>query len=284
MENQGEVGGGGTLLYVYCFFEGSASLEPVMGIDGAGPTRVISHRDVCALVSLVPLEEYGGDALARRAEDAGWLTPRAKRHGEIVEAVMRRHTVVPVRFGTLFASEERLLEALRRAYSELASALALVREKEEWGLKVYAVRGAGSAGGPSERVRALNRRLASASAGEAYLLRKQIERLVREERDGRVDTLSSQLFREASARTVRARRNPTLGRRATGLRDAMILNAAFLVRRSEVGAFRAEVDKLAERYATEELMVVLSGPWPPYNFSPDLERKMVREGPSDNER
>ena len=45
-------------LYLYCFFKGPPSLPPEAGIDGANPTFVLSYRDLCALVSYVPPDEF----------------------------------------------------------------------------------------------------------------------------------------------------------------------------------------------------------------------------------
>ena len=45
-----------------------------------------------------------------------------------------------------------------------------------------------------------------------------------------------------------------------------MLDAAFLVPVKRVATFRASVRKQAERLASHGYRVVLTGPWPAYNF------------------
>jgi hypothetical protein len=47
--------------------------------------------------------------------------------------------------------------------------------------------------------------------------------------------------------------------------DLMILNAAFLVDRSQESAFDEKVKEISRKYE-EILRFKYSGPWPPYNF------------------
>jgi len=46
--------------------------------------------------------------------------------------------------------------------------------------------------------------------------------------------------------------------------DTMIMNAAFLIERSDEERFAGEVERLGEEL--EPLSFRYSGPWPPYNF------------------
>lgn len=271
MEDGGGVGRG-EALYLYCFFDGSASPAPQRGLAGAGLTFALGYGDVCALVSPVSLEEYGEEVLNRKLDDPAWLTPRVRRHDEIVRAVMDRCPVIPVRFGTVYRDGVRVLALLQEAYDELRASLAFLRGKEEWGLKVYASEDAGAkvVASSVERLRALDERLASATPGAAHLLRKRREQLVREEALGWLEAVCGEVYGEAASCAAAAQQNAPLSRGATGRADEMVLNAAFLVRRPDVGAFQGRLDVLAVRYGEHGLSFVVSGPWPPYNFCPDL--------------
>jgi hypothetical protein len=50
----------------------------------------------------------------------------------------------------------------------------------------------------------------------------------------------------------------------------MIFNGAFLLLRSDIDAFRGEVEAIGDTYAEQGLTLELTGPWPPYNFCPPL--------------
>jgi hypothetical protein len=50
----------------------------------------------------------------------------------------------------------------------------------------------------------------------------------------------------------------------------MVFNGSFLVARASLPAFRAAVEARASAWAETGLSLELRGPWPPYNFCPDL--------------
>lgn len=267
-----------TVLYLYCLFAGPPAVAPEQGLEGTQSTFVISYREVCALVSRVPLQEYNEQTLNRQLEDLRWLTARVKRHEEIVRAVRGLHPVIPVKFGTIYLSAARVSQALQRHYQEFRAFLTFIRDKEEWGVKVFA------SGAPehtlpdaSELTRELDRKLATATPGEAYFLRKKRQSLLRQHVLHRLDDLSQQIYRQVLSWCLEGRRNTLLSQRATGRAGEMILNAAFLLAQPEVESFKHEMDGLAARYAGSGLAFEISGPWPPYNFCPAVVSEEARE-------
>lgn len=261
--------GSDTGLYLYCFFAGPSSVAPEQGIEGTYPTWVLAYGEVCALLSGVPLQEYNEPALNRQLEDLRWLAAKVKRHEEIVRAVQGLHPVIPVKFGTIYLSVDGVLETLRRHYQEFGAFLAFIRDKEEWGVKVFA------SGEPentlpeaSELTRELDRQLATATPGAAYFLRKKRHGLLRQHVLARREALSHQIYQQILSWCLEGRRNTLFSQRATGKAAEMILNAAFLLAQPEVSSFKHQMDGLAACYAGCGLAFELSGPWPPYNFCP----------------
>jgi len=161
-------------LYLYCFFAGSLAVVPPQGIEAASRPFVLPYRDLGALVSRVPLHDYSEPTLQRRQHDLAWLTARVTRHDQLVRAVRERHPVIPVTFGTLYLSAARVLAVLQHHYRAFRAFLTFIQDKEEWGVNVF-VGGAPDRALPeaSTLTRALDHRLATATPGEAYLLRKQ---------------------------------------------------------------------------------------------------------------
>lgn len=260
-------------LYLYCFFNGPPSIPLKPGIDGVTPTFTLSHRNLCALVSRVPLDEYNEETLNERVKDLKWLAPRVQRHEEIVRSVMGCCPVLPVRFGTLYTSDERVLRILRNGYETFCSFLEFVQDKEEWGVKVYAdeERIRNVAAGEGELIRELDRRLSSATPGEAYLLRRKRDELVQREVLRLLDHRTDKIYQQVLCWSVEGRRNKLLSKRATGKEQNMILNAALLILKPEVASFKERIDGLAATHEEDGLSFEISGPWPPYNFCPDLE-------------
>lgn len=49
-----------------------------------------------------------------------------------------------------------------------------------------------------------------------------------------------------------------------------IINWSFLVRRAAVAGFQARIDEANAQHCARGLTFDISGPWPPYSFSPSL--------------
>jgi len=262
------------LIYLYCFFKGPSSLSPQKGVDGANDTFVLSHKDLCALVSPVPAHEYSEEPMEQRLQNLEWLTPRAKRHEEIIRYAMKTHPVIPTRFGTIYVSDERVLEVLCNHYGEFCSHLNFISDKEEWGIKVYAEKNAGRRAieSSNKTISQLDKLISSTtSPGQAYLLRKKREDLYRQQSIDFLNNISDTIYQQILSWSIEGRRNKLLSRSSTGKESDMILNAAFLLNKQDVEAFIEKVDALAEQY-NDDAFFAISGPWPCYNFCPNFDR------------
>jgi hypothetical protein len=160
-------------------------------------------------------------------------------HERVVESIMERGAVLPLRFGTQLEREDELLAALAERREELLEALERVRGRAELGLRAFPKNTGTGDSAPDDR------------SGRAYLLgraaaHRRAEQAVRE--------LHAPLTEFARASLVRERPAPPA-----------ILVAAYLVDDRRVEEFRARAEELAARQA--DLQVVVTGPWPPYNFA-----------------
>lgn len=271
MENTKAIGKKG--LYLYCFFKGPSSLPTEMGIDGKNNTFVLSYKALCALVSPVSLDEYNEDVLNQRLNDLKWLTSKIKRHEEIIRYVTGICPVMPVKFGAIYTSSERVLEILRNGYDKFNSFLEFVQDKEEWGIKVYVDEKAcgETIEGKNYTLREATEGASSARSGEAYFFRKKRERVIQQEVFCLLDNLADELYQQMESWSVDGRINKLLSKEATGRQEEMFLNAAFLLKKTEVELFKQRVDDMAASHASYGLLFEFSGPWPPYNFCPNFE-------------
>jgi hypothetical protein len=160
-------------------------------------------------------------------------------HESVVEGIMARGTVLPLRFGTQLESEEQLTALVSQRRDQLLRALDRVRGRVEIGVRVTserAVRRAGAAGG--ER------------SGRDHLLA-----LVRQQRlaDRATRDLHAPLAALATESVVRERPDPPA-----------VLVSSYLVDGAAVAEFRRRAEELAAR--VEATSVTVTGPWPPYSF------------------
>lgn len=241
-----------TGLYFYCIAEGDigATLSSP-GIDGEGkPVTVIRRGDLSAVVSEAPIVPY-------RVERKSMLC-----HERVMEEVLVRTAILPVRFGTVATSAtaiERILD-LRRA--EFATSLALVRGKSELGLKVT---------WKKEIVFDSILKENEAIAKERATL---LQSRVNPTRDHwKLVSIGEKIEAALKAKNEREKRIllSELGKHAHDVKvndaflDRMILNASFLVPVQVETEFDETVSRLAQDRA-DEMVFKYVGRVPPANF------------------
>ncbi len=240
-----------TVLYLYAITDRPEAPMPAEpGLANVFPTG-LPYRDIAAVAS--PLST----ARVSPTEDNLW------RHEAIVEALMADRAVLPVRFGTVLAGEAAVQAVLTAHYADFAADLDRVRGRVELGLRVLwedEQMGRGAQEHRSEGDSPLHPRPSApplSGSGRSYLLgRLEEERRVRAWRR-QAETLAAELHTPlaqlAAENTQRVLVTPRL-----------LLTAAYLVERDQVGAFRQEVEGLSAAYPA--LCLLCTGPWPPYSF------------------
>jgi hypothetical protein len=231
--------GTGTALYVY----------GVVPADADVSADLVRSGDVAAMVRRVDLAEFGEEPLRRNLEDRDWLEAAVRAHDDVLAQAVGRVPLVPLRFGTVYTSGDGVREMLDERRVELNDALARLSGCVELGVKVF-LRDAGQ------------RDDAEPASGREYLLRKQRARDTAESARGAaldsVRALHDRLLDLADD----ARVNRPQPSELSGRSEAMLLNAAYLVRTEQQPEFTAA----AEDGADAGLEIVVTGPWPAYNF------------------
>ena len=227
--------------YVYAIV-GRGTPLPATRAGAAAELAAVSWRELAA----VTRETGSGSAP---------LTMEAVLHHEaVVEAVRRQGPALPVRFGTVFRDATSVASALAEQYEPLAADLDRLGDKVELSLTALwaAPDGDGAARAPVEA-----RAATGHGAGARYLRARAAE--VR-----RGDALKER------AAAVARELDEVLGglaleRRVSLLQTPRIaVRTAYLMAPAGVSAFRAAFE--AVRGSSEELRLLLTGPWPPYSF------------------
>jgi hypothetical protein len=230
----------------------------------------VDAGDLTALVSRVPLSEFGEEPLRRNLNDLDWLERVARGHEAVLERTLHGATIVPLRLCTIFENEQgvrRMLDEQRLAFT---AALEVLRGHQEWGVKLLADREAleAAARARSPEADALADELDTHSAGGAYMLRRRLERRVREAADELAVGVADDVHARLQAAASDAVLNPPQNRDLSGHEGEMLLNGAYLVETPKLGRLRELVDELQDRHRGLGVRLELTGPWPPYNFIP----------------
>ena len=257
-------------VYLYCFTRRGAVREiKAAGVDEHGAVTTLETDAAAAVFSTVSLCEFGGDAAQAVAQDPQWLIPRACRHQQVVEEVMRAGPVLPVRFGTIFSSGKILERFLVEKSGEVARVLDWLSDKQEWAVKGFVdLDRAKEWLIASDPVLAEHRRRLPDAPGARYFQQKRLEAKTEEAmrlwRRGVVDHVRALLVPHA-VDACPLRPQP---KNLSGCDAEMIFNAAYLLPRSNLDTFRERVAGASATYAEQGLSLELTGPWPPYNFCP----------------
>jgi hypothetical protein len=238
-------------LYVYGVVRAGETLEPaVAGVgDEAGEIQLLAHGDVAAVVS----EVEGGPLAAARDLRAHW---------RVLEAIAETATVVPVRFGTVVANRNALVDEFLAPRSErLLELLNEVSGKVQLNLKGFydeerLLREVVTA---SPAVARMRERVQAVPAAAGYYDRIRLGELVSGEVERRREQDSALVLHRLEPLAVAARSE------AAATAD-MAVNAVFLVDRTGVEDFSKEVAKLAEELG-ERMQLRYLGPMPPYSFA-----------------
>jgi Gas vesicle synthesis protein GvpL/GvpF len=179
-------------------------------------------------------------------------------HERVNETVMRKYTVIPMSFGTVFKTRDDIVELLRSAYDAFHDVLVKMQDKLEFGLKVLwdrdvMIREIERA---DEDIRNLKGQI-GAQKGSTYFARMQYGRLVDAALQSMSEKYVAEIFEALRDVAVASRANKPIG-------DKMIMNAAFLVARDKEHAFDQRVKQIGAKY--DKLTFKYTGPWPPYNF------------------
>ena len=229
--------------YLYAIVAGAEPLaEPLAGLADA-PVTLLPYQQIAAAVSPVDLDRV-------KPEPEQLL-----RHEQLVEALMAQRSTLPVRFGTVLSSAEKVRETLAEHYAAYLADLQRLDGQVEIGLRVVwdveAVRQSppdpqGFASSPG-----------SGGPGARYMLT-------------RVQEAAAERLLKKRAQTLADRCRQRLGPFASDMvtrvlaTNGLPVSAAFLVPREGVAALLAEAAQM-QRESTE-LEFVCTGPWPPYHF------------------
>src|SRR5947209_8970041 len=184
-KNTGEVGArkadakgreaaGAQAMYVYCVGE-RGWLAPLLvaglasAIEAESDLELVGEGALAAVVSGVPLADYGEGELSSRLADAAWTATRALRHERVVEHFARRAAVAPLRFGTIYLRREGVARMLSERGAQFLSILKRLEGREEWGLNVYVERARlrEAVTSSSARLREMEERASSSPPGQA---------------------------------------------------------------------------------------------------------------------
>lgn len=235
--------------YVYCIIPRPPLLGfSILGIDEK-PVSVVPFENLAAVVSESPVRRY---EISR---------DYVLKHEWVIEQVMQYYTVLPVRYGTVAASEDDVrVKLLRRHFGSLHGMLKRLDNKVELGVKAFWRREKVFAAllDDEPELKLFRDSLAGKPEWETRYERVQLGQMVEQALTTRRSRDALHMLDVLRPLAQQVRENP-IGE------DIMVLNAAFLVDKRRESVFDARVAALDEEFGgLIEFRYV--GPLPPFNF------------------
>jgi hypothetical protein len=242
----------GTGWYLYGVVPAGVEAPAAPAVDASHEVVAIEAGGIAGVASQVSLDEFDEAALPERLADAEWLERTIRAHEQVLEAVLARTVVVPCRFCTVYRDEDHLRAFLGEHATALADALDRVAGRVELGVKAFTGSEAASTAGQAE-------------SGRAYLEARRDEQRRREELAASRSRIAADLHEQLLAAAEDGVLLDLQSREASGRREEMLFNGAYLV--SDRERFEQALGAVARKH--EALQLELTGPWPPYNFVPE---------------
>jgi hypothetical protein len=250
MSNKLEIPEEGKYIYGVIRHTGFIDFGPI-GIGKRGDLVYgINFKDISAVVSNSPIIQYE----ARRVNMIA--------HQKVLEEVMKRFTVLPVRFATISEHNDDagILRILEKDYNKFSDLLNKMEGKKELGLKILAQDAEiyESIVEKYDEIRTLRGKLMNLPADKTHYQRMKIGEMVAEALKNETENYKNIILDVLNPLAEDVKVNDNYG-------EMMILNAAFLIKNTSEPEFDKAVNDLDEKFG-RFMTFKYVGTLPLYNF------------------
>ena len=194
-------------------------------------------------ISFILIHSSGLTAVTKLCDQANQDVESVLAFGKAVEIIHQLTTIIPIRYGSLLPDQEAVIEHLTEKAEHYHQTLAELNGCDEMGIRL-----------PMATPEPNSHPTKKPTSGHEYLQsirRKYAATEQAEKESAKLDLALAGLYRKRC------------GEAGLFANQPMYL-ISYLVPRSQLDAFRAKLDNLLE---TGTDKVIVSGPWPPYNFA-----------------
>jgi hypothetical protein len=240
---------------LYCY--GVVESEPLEE-EGFGKIFTVSFKDITAVVSSVSESDFSQEALDKNVKDMKWLALNAPIHEKVVTRVMKKTTIIPMKFCTLFSTKEHLLKMLEEKYGDLKYNLNSLNGKVEMNVKVYVDFEEVKKDISDPEILRLEEEIKQKTPGQAYMLKQKVDLLTKGRIQEKLHAERKMMLQKLSSASENIKENKLFAIKG----KEMFLNVAVLIGKKEVVDFEREVlDYFEGKFECE-----ITGPFAPYNF------------------
>ena len=239
--------------YIYGIIDSSNETDfNITGLNGSSPVYSIAHEDISCVVS-----DYFGEEPSSMSKEEVFRC--LLTHQVVVEHVIKKHTVLPVKFGTVLTTSDEVCNLLSQGHSQFVDALAWIQDKVE--IEVVAT------WDTKQILQEISTEPEIVLACKAITDRGQpitqeqigLGRMVKASMDKHRSNYREQMINFLASVAIDVQPNPLVS-------DEMVMNVAFLVYKSRQEEFDGRVKQLNDLFHNQINFRII-GPLPPYTFA-----------------
>ncbi|KKB33354.1 GvpL/GvpF family gas vesicle protein [Bacillus thermotolerans] len=262
------------LIYLYGLIPtkeiASQPLPSLKDFEGSGELYTMEIGSITAVVCRLDADKYSEDQIKERINnDMEWLQEKAFHHHETVMQLAKIFTVIPLKFCTLYKSEESLKDTVQSNESKMTEAFEAIAGKEEWNLKIYCddkqLKEQVSQNNPA--IEEKRKEISELPRGKQFFEKKKLDKLVDSELEKEKNRVSEDIHAHLTEFALKGHVKRTWSSEVTGRKEEMTWNSVYLIKKSDVESFLEQVQQYEAKMEEAGWKFEASGPWPAYHFS-----------------
>jgi len=229
------------------------SFDRAAASGGSDRPHTVPHRDIAAVVSACAPTDYA--ALGRDL-----LVRELARHQQVIEHVLQRFPVLPVKFGTTVEDEEKVGTILRLGYDDFRGALDGLKDKVQVELiATWELASVLADVACEEPIAQLKSSIGADSTPASIRDRVRLGEMIKRSLDRRREEYEQAALQRLVPCSLELRRNPLF-------HDSLVMNLAVLLEKGQQEEFDRSLDVLDQELGGR-LTFRRVGPLPPYSFN-----------------
>ena len=233
------------------------------------PLFLFGHGKIQAVLSEIPLSEYGEQALQSRLNDPTWFESTLKKHNNILSHLQSVVSIVPMRMCTICDSTESLTSFLKEHHDDFVNTLELIEGNQSWRfniscnhrkLRLLTEKA-------SNRVRAIQAETSGKTSLEAEELLFKLEQVLEEEARSVCKACIKHSHGTLSSYASKKLIHSQTHQQETEDGMQLIFRCEYLVPNQAKELFLNEMLSLKESYKSLGFELHMEGPLPPSQFT-----------------
>ena len=238
------------------------------------PLFVYGFGKIQAILSEIPLKDYGEQALQLKLNDPSWFEITLRKHNSILGMIQKVASMVPMRICTICDTSDALTAFLNEHHDDFVNTLELIEGNQSWTFVITCNRRKLRllTKKASNRVRAIQAEVSGKSPEEVHSLYIKLEEVLEEEARSVCKACVKHSHGTLSSFASKNLIHTLSGEDAQHEDQQEIFKCEYLISNQSKESFLTELQSLKESYKSLGFDLQVDGPYPPSQFT---ERKVL---------